>query len=434
MDLKKSKTIINTGKSHDSLANKINQLNSDLDDCISNHTEESNLFLNYFGKMEKFIEDNFGQSKSHRVDSIKSDTNSKSKNKNKKKSDIDVSEEVSSKMPSMKTASDVVKRIIWDTGIDRDYITVGYLDRFVGLKECTFNTFEWGDIVEADLNSLAIPKHRISYFKYKGEKIWDKSTRLDNFFGSVGSNTTIYEVIEKMENVQFNHENLEEEKLNKLGRVKVKNEPNFFVSIPITNRELLNNIKKLNDDLQTSNHLVNQFMMPDSSYHVTLCTLRVDGEEELKKAKQALESIKNTDNFASNFLPIQLKFSGISDFYNKVFHVKCECPDLDKLERLKKLILEKFKEFEVNLAGNYYEFIPHLTIFKISGSNPESKNQQVCLLIDNLTWMKYEEFDFGCQNVKELELWEMVKNIRSCLTYPVEFTLKLENQKENLFL
>ena len=31
---------------------------------------------------------------------------------------------------------------------------------------------------------LAIPQHRIQYFKYKGIKVWDKPSRTDLIFGS----------------------------------------------------------------------------------------------------------------------------------------------------------------------------------------------------------------------------------------------------------
>ena len=35
-----------------------------------------------------------------------------------------------------------------------------------------------------DENVLAIPQHRIHYFKYKDTKIWDRDSRLDLVFGS----------------------------------------------------------------------------------------------------------------------------------------------------------------------------------------------------------------------------------------------------------
>ena len=41
---------------------------------------------------------------------------------------------------------------------------------------------------EAEYEALAIPQHRIEYFKYKGTKVWDKKARLDLVFGSSGDN------------------------------------------------------------------------------------------------------------------------------------------------------------------------------------------------------------------------------------------------------
>ena len=40
----------------------------------------------------------------------------------------------------------------------------------------------------AEYDDLAIPQHRIEYFKYKGTKVWDKKSRLDLVFGSSGDN------------------------------------------------------------------------------------------------------------------------------------------------------------------------------------------------------------------------------------------------------
>ena len=101
------------------------------------------------------------------------------------------------KKPPMKTAIDVVKRIQWDSRLPADQFLVGYIDRMEGLKEKYFNAFSWEDIASVDYTVLAIPKHRIQYFKYKSEIVWDKRNRLDNVFGSTGSKTTIYDIIAK---------------------------------------------------------------------------------------------------------------------------------------------------------------------------------------------------------------------------------------------
>ena len=108
---------------------------------------------------------------------------------------------------AMRTAEDVINRIKWDEMVPEQCFTVGYLDRFLGLQEEHFSTFSWEDLAGADYDVLAIPQHRIQYFKYKTDKVWDKSTRMDLVFGSTGSHLTI---LEAMENIDTKLEEEEE--------------------------------------------------------------------------------------------------------------------------------------------------------------------------------------------------------------------------------
>ena len=89
----------------------------------------------------------------------------------------------SEKLPSMKTSTDVLSRIFWDDALCVDDFLVGYLDRFLGIIEKPVTDFCWDDISTLNYNMLAIPKHRISYFKYKGWLVWDKEKRLDEVRG-----------------------------------------------------------------------------------------------------------------------------------------------------------------------------------------------------------------------------------------------------------
>ena len=93
-----------------------------------------------------------------------------------------------SRKPRMRTALDVIKRIKWDDDLPEEAFTIGYLDRFVGIKEDPFQKFShWCDLASADSEDsavLAIPQHRIQYFKYKDTKVWDKPSRTDLIFGS----------------------------------------------------------------------------------------------------------------------------------------------------------------------------------------------------------------------------------------------------------
>ncbi|KAL8176769.1 UNVERIFIED_CONTAM: hypothetical protein K2H54_038482 [Gekko kuhli] len=103
----------------------------------------------------------------------------------------------SGKKPAMKTAEDVISRLLWDTQVPAERFSIGYLDRFLGTLEEPFTAFSWEDLASAGPGVLAIPKHRIQYFKYGERVVWDKASRTDDVFGSTGSGRTILQVIEE---------------------------------------------------------------------------------------------------------------------------------------------------------------------------------------------------------------------------------------------
>lgn len=125
-------------------------------------------------------------------------SNSKTQSKEKKNNKITAGDKPKKKAP-MKTATDVINRIQWDEKLHPQDFTVGYLDRFLGVIENSYSSFNWEDITSVDQSILAIPRHRIQYFKYHDEIVWDKNNRLDTVFGSTGSKQTILDIIEKSE-------------------------------------------------------------------------------------------------------------------------------------------------------------------------------------------------------------------------------------------
>jgi 2'-5' RNA ligase len=422
-----------------STANKLNDL-------------RENLLINFFKLALNYIQQNFEKeniiNRSYASEmSVKSSSTTVSI---QKKSTLNtVEDDEPEKKSSMKTAGDVKKRIQWDEMINKDFITVGYIDRFVGLKECQFNMFDWGDIVLADINALAIPEHRIQYFKYKNEIIWNKETRLDNVFGSTGSNITIYDVIERLKDVsnsslikidnELNINDFDEDDEEKNVKTNQK-PPNYFFSIPINDAELKENLFNLRCDLIDSNGQVEHFLLPEQSYHLTLFTLRIETDEELDTIRNLLDVVQNEQDVMCNF-PIELNFQGIDEFYNKVLHVKCKSEQMNKLENLRDVLVKKIKMVGINSeAGNYYSFVPHLTIFKINKMNINTmkaacssnthlkKLVQPCVntLVNQHLMKKYIDFNFGKQNLNELYLSKMV-NIYDMKKYPVEYKLKLNN-------
>ncbi|XP_060111639.1 leukocyte receptor cluster member 9 [Heteronotia binoei] len=103
----------------------------------------------------------------------------------------------SGKKPAMKTAEDVISRLLWDPQVPAECFSIGYLDRFLGTLEEPFTAFSWEDLACAGPGVLAIPKHRIQYFKYGERVVWDKARRTDDVFGSTGSGRTILQVIKE---------------------------------------------------------------------------------------------------------------------------------------------------------------------------------------------------------------------------------------------
>lgn len=90
------------------------------------------------------------------------------------------------KKESMRTANDVISRIRWDPALPTEKFTIGYLDRFVGIIEKPFSAFSWEDLATVAPDVLAVPEHRIQYFKYLDVMVWDKTKMLDNMFGTRG--------------------------------------------------------------------------------------------------------------------------------------------------------------------------------------------------------------------------------------------------------
>lgn len=395
----------------DVLVKKIQELDSKNDKFL----------VKFFEKAFDYAEKNF--------EKYQNNTETSPKNKKKEKKNVknksDDESDVTSKKTSMKTAGDVVNRIQWDEEINKDFIIVGYMDRFLGLKECMFNTFDWGDIVLAEYGALAIPEHRISYFKYKDEIIWDKKNRLDNIFGSTGSGITIRDVVQRLENIEFKPSISESEPTNKVGRhgdnnVVEKIEPNFFISVPVNSFKVKMNFDQFTSELLEFNEEVESFLVPESSMHLTLCTLRIENDQEMQNVKDVMNNLLLNNEFKQNS-SVSLKFKGIGEFYQKVLYSKCESNELDKLKNIKRIVLEKLNESNINTAGNYYDFVPHLTVFKIK-NNMNNSNMNVDDFVSKIIWKRYENFEFGDEIVNEIQLCKMV-NVFVNKIYPVEHSV-----------
>lgn len=93
----------------------------------------------------------------------------------------------------MRTVSDAIHRITWDPELNASDFQVVYLDRFTGLVSIPLTEFTSAD------ESLAVPQHRIQRICYRPSSVshvvWDKQSRTDHVFGSVGDCSTLLDFI-----------------------------------------------------------------------------------------------------------------------------------------------------------------------------------------------------------------------------------------------
>ena len=116
-----------------------------------------------------------------KMSSLKSDdtVSPKAPNKSEIKPKANADEDDEGGKKKFKGSEYVFQRIKWDSKINKDEIVIGYLDRFLGIKEIKFNDFKG---VHEDKEG--IPQHRIRYFKINQKIVWDREQRIDLLTGS----------------------------------------------------------------------------------------------------------------------------------------------------------------------------------------------------------------------------------------------------------
>ena len=216
-----------------------------------------------------------------------------------------------------------------------------------------------------------------------------------------------------------------------------KLQPNYFLSIPIDDEEIAANLASLAADLVASNADLAHIMLPHTSHHLTVCTLRLDTDAEMSAMRELLDTLERDEQLMGAVRAVSVQVRGLDHFYDKVFFAKCHSEHTRTLEELKRRVLDAMSAANIRAPGNYYEFVPHLTVFKLTQKNTpmlrrRMRSQQgtrggqlkVTSLVDVDVWHKYGAKLFGEQRLRHIHLCKMV-NIDKFKTYPVEHTLNL---------
>ena len=197
---------------------------------------------------------------------------------------------------------------------------IGFLDRFTGIQEKSFEEFEWGEVAF----------HRIYYFKFRGKVVWDRrgDTRLDLVFGSKDGTSSIYDWLHLPKLERSVEEGTAEEPTHArpapkrtavevakapavhaqqqasvlgvspdipfhgtlLGASSDPTRPNFFLCWKLSNDMLLGNLAEL--QLAASRAtlgLPGSALVPPGCFHLSLGFLRITSPEQLAAAVQVMQ-------------------------------------------------------------------------------------------------------------------------------------------------
>ena len=150
---------------------------------------------------------------------------------------------------------------------------------------------------------LAIPQHRIQYFKYSGSKVWEKATRLDLIFSSTGDQRGIVQV---MDEVDRNKVEDEEEEESDDGEVELgvqedrteeqlvaeEDRSTHFLAIRVTDPELIANLCRVQESIAGHEPILRECCMKPNLFHLTIGMLRLEGPDGLVAARSMMERLQ----------------------------------------------------------------------------------------------------------------------------------------------
>lgn len=326
------------------------------------------------------------------------------------------------KKPSMKTAGDVKHRIQWDENLQQEYFTVGYMDRFAGVVEKPFTSFQWEHLALVDDDQLAIPQHRIQYFKYKGTKVWDKTERLDHVFGSAGNDIRIQEKIQEIDEElerrarAFNpddDDDSDDDDLvmlggdNAMGRGLVadycaveKPKVDFlrathFLCIKVNDEQVKSLAAEVQDHVIQGEPVLRSCAMPNEILHVTLAMVRCDSPEAILEVNQMLKDLRPqiqdlVGSYHDSNPQRMIKARGLSTFGARVLYVKLDVPAAftSIIENLHKTL----QRIDGVTITNHFDFVPHMTLLKVNRIIARERRSKY---LSSILYSDYIDKDFG---------------------------------------
>lgn len=338
------------------------------------------------------------------------------------------------KKPPLKTAGDVRKRIQWDPELQKEHFSVGYLDRFSGVVEKPFTSFTWEHLSLVDLDQLAVPQHRIQYYKYKDVKVWDKNDRLDLVFGSAGGDTTIREVIQKVEEELAEKRRtcgsddsdddddavvigVESESTSGKGFISLisegqslKDEPlraSHFFCIRVNDEEVRRRVALVQESVVQEDPTLRSCAMPGELLHITLAMVKLDSYQAIHEAGNLLEELRESLKAVFAAPPASgvaapsrvVRAQGLSTFGARVLYSKLEVPE--SFNSAVDLLRDGLRKVDDAVITSHFDFVPHMTLIKVNRVTARERRSKY---INSVLYSDYIDHYFGTIPIDNIHL------------------------------
>ncbi|XP_059556318.1 A-kinase anchoring protein 7 isoform X4 [Myotis daubentonii] len=221
-------------------------------------------------------------------------------------------------------------------------------------------------------------------------------------------------------NLERSEENEYKDQIMKKKKKYKDYQPNYFLSIPITNKEVTKGIKILQNAVIQQDKRLAKAMAGDGSFHITLLVMKLN-DDEVNIGIDALLELKPFIEEILQGKHLILPFEGVDTFGNQVGFVKlAEGDHMNPLLEIAEAAKRTFQEKGI-LAGESRSFKPHLTFMKLS-QVPWLRKVGV-KKIDPKFYEKFISHRFGEEMLHRIDLCSMLKKKQSNGYYHCESSI-----------
>ncbi|XP_038057749.1 uncharacterized protein LOC119729235 isoform X2 [Patiria miniata] len=184
--------------------------------------------------------------------------------------------------------------------------------------------------------------------------------------------------------------------------------PNFFVAVQVSNPQIHEALKDVQQTVVSGDEKLKDAMVPISTLHLTIMVMHLATEEDVERAKVALNECHRL--LSPRFIKEKLSilFGGLGHFNNQVMFAKIKDQDniLESLYEIADTVEKCFSEYQLVSTGER-GFKPHLTVMKLSRA-PSLRKKGVRRIKSEL-YKAHSSQVFGTQVVEGLQLCSINK-------------------------